>query len=127
MIPSPYAGGIWLPPVQTLVATFIFAYGKNANESCLRNQKRTVIVIRSYGSFILPFTPKTGLIEHFLRKCPTWSNFPVGHSAFLWQFSATNRWICGVIVRFMRNNMINTQNCLLCYEFRQWLENLTSL
>jgi len=23
---------------------------------------RTVIVIRSYGSFILPFTPKTGFI-----------------------------------------------------------------
>ena len=28
-----YAGGILLPPVQTLVATFIFAMGENANES----------------------------------------------------------------------------------------------
>jgi len=28
-----YAGGILLPPVQTLVATIIFAKGKNANES----------------------------------------------------------------------------------------------
>jgi len=28
-----HAGGMLLPPVQTLVATIIFAKGKNANES----------------------------------------------------------------------------------------------
>ena len=34
-----YAGGILLPPVQTLVATIIFAIGKNANESPAGHRK----------------------------------------------------------------------------------------
>jgi len=65
-------------------------------------------VIRSYGSFILLFTPKTGLIEHFSKKMPNQELFPVGHFAFLEHFPTTNRWnyggyrwICGVIVRLM--------------------------
>jgi hypothetical protein len=45
-IKSQQSGGLLLPPVQTLVATLIFATGKNANESpadhifALRKYKR---------------------------------------------------------------------------------------
>ena len=65
------SGGALLTPVQKLAATIIFApWAKMHIESYIVHHKRTVIVIRSYGSFILLFTPKTGLIEHFSKKMP---------------------------------------------------------
>ena len=83
----------------------------------------TVIVIRSYGSFILPFTPKIGLIKYFSKKMPSrdlfpgWAlcifrSFPHYKSLDLWGY----RWNYGlslqlwVIVGVVGNNIPRTQN-----------------
>ena len=62
-------GAKWLTKVKKMQNLWQF-------KSLCPCHKRTVIVIRSYGSFILPFTPKTGLIEHFLKKMPSLDQFP---------------------------------------------------
>jgi len=46
------SGGLLQPPVQTLVATIIFAPGKDANESLLLRQKKTFCRPRQERFFI---------------------------------------------------------------------------
>jgi hypothetical protein len=86
--------------------TSIFALGEDANKSLCPCHKRTVIVIRSYGSFILPFTLKMGVVEHFSKKMPNQELFPGWAFCIFRSFPHYKSLDLWVIVRIVGNRWI---------------------